>query len=126
MMKQKTLIRFMIIAGILLSGLYSCTYETIIPSEPEVPENVSFQVDVIPIFNSSCNSSGCHNKGGIAPDLSSDNAYTSLTFFGYVNTDIPESSILYEEINTGSMKGFATDQDRAIILKWIEQGALNN
>ena len=116
----------MIIAGILLSGLYSCTYETIIPAEPEVPEDVSFELNVIPIFNSSCNSSGCHNKGGIAPDLSPDNAYTSLTFFGYVDIDAPESSTLYEEINTGSMKGFATDQDRAIILKWIEQGALNN
>ena len=125
-MKQKTLIRILFIAGILLSGLYSCTYETIIPKDPEVPEDVSFELNVIPIFNSSCNSSGCHNKGGIRPDLSADNAYTSLTFFGYVDTDNPESSVIYTKINTGSIKNYATAQDRAIILKWIEQGALDN
>ncbi len=125
-MKPKTLTRFLFIAGILFTGLYSCTYETIESKEPEVPENVSFGIDVVPIFNSSCNASGCHSKNGIAPDLSSQNAYTSLIFFGYVDTDNPPQSDLYIKITSGSMKGFASDQDRAIILKWIEQGALDN
>ena len=125
-MKSKIYIRFLFIAGILLTGLYSCTYETIESKEPEVPENVSFGIDVIPIFNSSCNASGCHSKGGIPPDLSEQNAYTSLIFFGYVDTDIPDQSKLYLKITTGTMKEFATDQDRAIILRWIEQGALDN
>lgn len=116
---------------ILLSGfVLACTYDTIAPEKVEVPENVSFSVDVIPIFDAepeSCNSSGCHNTGGTPPDLTEDNAYNSLTFFGYVNTDDPEQSLLYKKITVdGSMGKFATDQERAIILKWIEQGALDN
>ena len=118
-----------ILLMITLSGfMLACTYDTIAPKEVEVPENVSFNVDVIPIFNDNdCNKSGCHNSGGIQPDLTPNNAYISLTFFGYVDTDFPEESELYKVIlPTGSMAEFANDQDRAIILKWIEQGALDN
>jgi hypothetical protein len=119
-------------SGILLmitlcSSMLACTYDTITPKEVEVPENVSFNADVIPIFDDDCNSSGCHTSGGIPPDLTPDNAYISLTFFGYVDTDFPEESELYKKIiPSGSMGEYATDQDRAIILKWIEQGALDN
>jgi len=108
------------------AALVSCTYEELIPPKVEVPDSVKFSVNIIPIFNSSCNNSGCHNKGGTPPDLTEANAYVSLTYFGYVDTDDPESSIIYEKITTGSMKGNATDQDRALILEWIKQGALDN
>lgn len=112
---------------LMLSGfMMACTYDTITPKEVEVPENVSFNVDVIPIFNDNCNNSGCHSTGGIPPDLTPDNAYISLTFFGYVDVDFPEESELYKKITIGSMEEYANDQDRAIILKWIEQGALDN
>lgn len=113
-------------ATIMALGMFACTYETLEPEIVVVPEEVSFSVDVIPIFNKSCNISGCHSTGGIAPDLSVANAHISLTFFGYVDIDSPEISELYKAVNSGTMKRYATDQDRAIMLKWIEQGALDN
>ena len=101
--------------------LASCTYEEISPKKVDVPDSVKFSTNIIPIFNASCNVTGCHNKGGIPPDLTPGNAYVSLTFFGYVDVDLPEQSILYKKITTGSMTNFASDQDRELILKWIQQ-----
>ncbi len=116
------------IAAIFLLGVMisSCTSDIIKPKPVEVPDVVSFSANVIPIFDASCNASGCHANGGIPPNLTPASAYTSLTFFGYVDVDFPEQSILYEKINTGSMAKYATNQDREIILKWIQQGALDN
>ena len=125
-MKRKELIQ-LILFTIAVSGLLaSCTYEEISPKKLDVPDSVKFSVNIIPIFNTSCNKSGCHIKGGIPPDLTPENAYISLTFFGYVDVDAPEESILYEKISKGSMTKFATNQNRELILKWIQQGALDN
>jgi len=109
--------------GLLIS---SCTYDEITPKVVEVPDNVSFAADVLPIFENTCSKSGCHSTNGVPPNFTKDNAYISLTFFGYVNINAPEESKVYQKITTGSMKNYATDQDRAIILRWIEQGALDN
>jgi len=103
-----------------------CVYQEISTPEVEVPDSVSYNVDVLPIFTENCSVSGCHAAGAIPPDLSADNAYISLTFFGYVDLDNPEQSLLFQKLETGSMKPYATDNERAIILKWIEQGTLNN
>lgn len=108
------------------TGLASCTWEEIKPQKVTTPDSAKFTLNIQPIFNTSCAKSGCHVKGGQAPDLSSGNAYTSLIFYGYVDTDLPEASILYQKITSGSMKDKATDADRALILKWIQQGALDN
>lgn len=115
-----------VILGILAIVGTSCTYEELIKPKVDIPDSVSFNVNILPIFNSSCNTSGCHNKGGISPNLSAADAYTTLIFFGYVDTDNPEVSEIYQKITNGSMKQYATDQDRALILSWIEQGALDN
>lgn len=125
-MKRKELIQLILFTIAVSCLLASCTYEEISPKKVEVPDSVKFSANIIPIFNTSCNQSGCHNKGGIPPDLSPQNAYVSLTFFGYVDIDAPEESILYEKIATGSMAKFATVQDRELIRKWIQQGALDN
>lgn len=125
--------RFTVLLGsalILFLALYSatsCTYH-INENEPvEVPDSVFFSSDIIPIFNARCNNPGCHSANAIPPDLTAANAYNSLTLFGYVDTENPESSVLYRAIAPGgSMEALATNQDRALILKWIEQGAQNN
>lgn len=113
---------------VLLAGvaMASCTWEEIKPKKIVVGDSAKFSLNIIPIFTANCAKSGCHIKGGQAPDLSSQNAYTSLIYYGYIDTDFPESSILYEKIATGSMKDKATDTDRALILQWIKQGALDN
>ena len=111
---------------ILSGALASCTWEEVKPQKVKVPDSVKFSVNIIPIFTANCAKSGCHVKGIQAPDLSAPNAYGSLTFYGYVDTDFPEQSSLYLKITSGSMKDKATDADRALILKWIQQGALDN
>jgi hypothetical protein len=108
----------------LLIGMASCTYHENL--KPEIPDEPSFATDVIPIFNQSCNMTGCHNTGGMAPDLTEDNAYVSLTAGGYVVAEDAASSTLYTAIDGGTMDAYASDLDRAIIERWIEQGAENN
>jgi hypothetical protein len=108
-------------------GLASCTYYTNDFDPLEVPDDVSFDADIIPIFEASCNNAGCHS-GSIAPDLRRPVAYVSLIKGGYVtDTDVAENNILFQKIDDGgSMYVYATDKDRAYIKKWIEEGALNN
>src|ERR1041385_1654318 len=122
-MKRRIIQRFFIV--LLACGvLSSCTWEEIKPQKVAVPETVKFSANIIPVLTANCAKSGCHVKGYQAPDLSAANAYTSLIYYGYVDTDFPEQSSVYIKITTGSMKDKATDTDRALILKWIQQGAL--
>ena len=114
----------MIMAG---CGLASCTYYTNDYNPAEVPDGVSFETNVIPIFEAGCIASGCHN-GAIKPDLRSDVAYKALIKGGYVtDVAVAENNSLYQKIaDGGSMNAYATDLDRAYIKKWIEEGALEN
>ena len=107
-------------------GLASCTYYTNDYDPLDVPDNVSFDADIVPIFEASCNTSGCHS-GAVPPNLEREVAYKNLISGGYV-TDIiaAENNILYQKIDGGSMEVYATDLERAYIKKWIEEGALNN
>ena len=96
----------------------------------EITRPVSFIGDIVPIFNSSCNSSGCHNAGGIKPDLTFANAYNSLANGGYVNTGDPQSSLLYlwmtgKKGSPMPLSGVNKDYN-ALVLAWIKQGAQNN
>ena len=125
-MKSKGTLQWIFLIALVGVILTSCTDYVIKPTKVVVPDSVKFNANIIPIFNTSCNHAGCHSTGGHAPDLTPKNAYTSLIYYGYVDTDTPETSILYQKITTGSMKGNATDQDRELILKWIQQGASNN
>ena len=96
----------------------------------EITRPVSFAADIIPIFNKSCNLSGCHNAGGIKPDLSATNAYNALTVGNYYNMAVPENSNIYLWM-TGKkgtlMPTSGVNKDyNALVLAWIKQGALNN
>jgi hypothetical protein len=125
-MKEKVY-KLLLWVGIFASGVCaSCTDYVNVKPAVVVPDSVMFSKNIIPIFNTSCNKSGCHSQGGQTPDLTAPNAHTSLIYFGYVDVDVPESSIIYQKITTGSMKSNATDQDRALILEWIKEGALDN
>lgn len=115
------------IAALALMALLSgCEYEFVEPEKVPVVTQVSFATDVIPIFNASCNMSGCHSAGGTSPDLSPANAYNSLSQGGLIDTANPAGSEIYVVITTGSMKSFATPTQANMILTWIQKGALNN
>jgi hypothetical protein len=124
-MNFNSIIKALLVA-FLGGALASCTWEEIKPQKVTVPATVTFSANIKPIFSANCAKSGCHVKGVQAPDLSAANAYTSLIYYGYVDTDFPEQSALYVKITTGTMKDKATDVDRALILKWIQQGGLDN
>ena len=104
-----------------------------IPSTPAVncsPDTVYFQQSVLPLITSNCAMSGCHDaiskkEGVILTD------YTNI--IREVKVSSPASSDLYKCL-------FANSEDRmppapaaefsltqkALVLKWIQQGAKNN
>lgn len=124
---MKKLIPLMILlaAGFVLA-LSSCSYEWIEYDEPVIPDTVSFKNDIVPIFNQSCNSAGCHSEGGFDPVLTPEVAYSELIDGGYVNTENPEGSTLYLSMTSGSMEIYAQPGDAELILEWIKDGANNN
>ena len=128
-MKNKPIIQLVIVAGILFGGFLSCTYEEVLPYQPDPGVDVLFSADIIPIFNASCNAAGCHNGSGPSPDLRSAVAYDELWMGGYINVETPEQSNLYLWMTDafGPMPpqgGNATNN--ANVLQWIKQGAQNN
>lgn len=113
------------IALLLLVGLWSCEYATIKPVVVEPPDEVSYAADVAPIFvEAGC--TGCHG-GGINPNLTADKSWDSLVNGGYVDTANPTESEVVERINSGhGTAGNINAEQKALILKWIEDGAQNN
>jgi len=106
---------------------------TVIPkTDVEVTRPVSLAADIIPIFEAKCNLSGCHNSGGIKPDLSVDKAFNSLSNGGYVDIGNPANSSLYLWLTgeKGSIMppGGPNNPSNVnqLVLAWIKQGALNN
>lgn len=127
-MKRKLIIQSFILSGIILAAINSCKYDEVLPFEP-TGEDIFFSQDIIPIFEANCNTSGCHNGSGPSPDLRSAVAYDALWSGGYINTEIPEQSLLYlwmtEDLGPmPPLGGNATNN--ALVLEWIKQGALNN
>lgn len=112
-------------------SLTGCTYDEVILESPIDPgEEISFSEDLIPFFEAGCNNAGCHNTGGVAPDLTPNNAYDAIINGNYINTTTPASSEFYNWVNGGGsipMPISGTDpQLAATVLLWIQQGALNN
>ncbi len=116
----------------LMLSINACYYDNPPEIAPIEPEDVSFDTHLIPIFNSSCNTAGCHD-GSREPDLSPDVAYNRLLEGGYVNLAVPEESILYKSVEfesgaSGMPPGGPQlpEIDRIVILTWIQKGAPND
>jgi hypothetical protein len=123
---MKKLLSIPLLIAALLAGMQSCQYEYIMFEEVDIPEEVSFANDIVPIFERGCNTNLCHG-GNADPDLRPDNAYNSLINGGYVNVDSPEESSIYTTLLPGgSMEQYAEPGEKDFILAWIEQGAKNN
>jgi len=96
------------------------------------PALVSFQQDIVPIFNRSCNTSGCHSGSSPAGNLNLEPvvAYNELITGGYVDTIKPRFSLLYAQMNSVSNPmpptGKLDSCTIQLVLKWIEQKAKNN
>ena len=120
------LFRYLMLVLTLATIFQACEYEWIEPDETGIPDVISYSSNIQPIFDRGCNTSGCHASGGPDPDLSPDNSYNVLLSGGYVVVNNPEGSPLFTSVKFGSMQVYAQPQDATYILKWIEQGALNN
>ena len=107
---------------LMLFFIGSCEKVTLEPEEFNFNDPVSFEQDIIAIFDSKCIT--CHN-GSRDPDLRSENAYQSLVSEGLVNRTAPEQSELYKKL-LGTHDARATEIEKNTILAWIKQGALEN
>ena len=116
---------------IFVAGCYKVTTLTI-PNNEEVTRTVSLTNDILPVTVQSCSISGCHNSGGIRPDLSPDKIYNNMITGNYVNTATPENSEIYLWLTgkrAATMPVGATNNPSNInnlVLAWIKQGAKNN
>ncbi|KAF0202882.1 MAG: hypothetical protein FD170_1459 [Bacteroidetes bacterium] len=120
-------VRFiMVLSALFLLVLAGCEYEVVEPDRAPVTEEVLFSEKIIPIFNTSCNFSGCHSAGAVPPDLTPGGAYASLMDLNQIDTVNPANSILYKSMTTGSMKNYSNAAQAKLILAWITQGAKNN
>ena len=116
----------------LAAGLFTaCYYDQVLVVEDEPTEvgQVSFSKDILPIFNQSCNLSGCHN-GAVKPNLLPANAFSAQTSGNYINTSDPAGSELYQWMKGNRslpmpLNGAKADYN-AKVLAWIKQGAQNN
>lgn len=110
----------------LSSGTGICSIDTI--------QTVSFSRDVQPILAKNCSQSGCHSGSNPAAHiaLDSSSSYAQLTKPGTGLVDIvnPTSSLLYVSLNSDAKPmppyGKLNDCTIRVILKWIQQKALNN
>ena len=79
----------------------------------------------------SCSGSGCHNSGGIKPDLSPEKLYSTLVEGNYVNVDEPEKSSVYLSLTGNGKVSMPVGTNNPsninnLMLAWIKQGAKNN
>ena len=126
-MNKKIIYSIGIIAIIVFATSYQYKFivEPVVPP-PDPTDTISFSQQIVPVFDEQ-GCTGCHNTGGQQPDLTPDNAYNSITNMGLVNTGDPVASkIYYYPLPDGSHFAKYTSAQAALVLQWIEQGALDN
>jgi hypothetical protein len=115
--------------GLLVIATVSCERDYYVPFDREISD-VSFSEDLIPIFDASCNMSGCHSTNGVPPDLTEENGYDDIYNTNMVDLANPEQSILYLRMIDAQSPmptwGLLTNGEPETVLVWIEEGGLNN
>lgn len=113
----------------MITGLSSCTQYEILP--PDDVGEVTFSGTIQPIFTANC--AGCHNGTGHPLNLSEGSAFAAMQAYTpeqggqTINTDSPEESVLYIMALDGAHGFFSlSGKEKAQILQWITDGALNN
>jgi hypothetical protein len=125
----------------LIVCVWACSHEkentpapVVKPLPCAISDTVSFQKNIVPIFNQHCNTSGCHS--GSKPEknfnLEPSKAYATLTKkgSGYVDTIDPTGSVLYSAMvaveNPMPPKGRLDSCTLKMIQFWMKQGGKNN
>ncbi len=111
--------------GAFLIILAGCEKYTIPGPDVDPNKPLYYTSDIAPIFDKG-GCAGCHPVVH-QPDLTAANAFASLTNGGYIKPDAPETSSLYKQmVNSASHKSKITEEEKLIILTWIQQGAKEN
>ena len=108
-----------------MRDLYKALADPKYPDERETP--ISFATDIeAGIFNNGNKCAGCHNNSSPAAglDLSTGNAYNSINSAKYINLVIPSQSLIYTYPSAHYASYTSGEADA--VLKWIEQGAMDN
>jgi uncharacterized membrane protein len=104
-------------------GMQSCQHEQM--GDPNAA--ICFERDILPIFNSKCAMSGCHDAGTSAEGYTLDN-YKNIVSDGIV-AGKPNKSEVYESIADGEMPPKNSTQlsesEKQLIYDWIAEGAKN-
>ncbi len=89
------------------------------------PDSVYFANEILPMINSNCATSGCHDAISKADGVVLTNYNNILK---YVKPNNAAGSKLYTIITSDKMppKAPMTTDQKATLAKWINQGALNN
>jgi len=119
--KQFSLIAVFAFVGVW--GMQSCQHEQM--GDPNAA--ICFERDILPIFNSKCAMSGCHDAGTAAEGYDLSN-YSKIVGDGIVKGK-PGKSEIYEEIEDVEMppKGYTklSDAEKQMLYDWIADGAKN-
>ena len=108
---------------VLLASMQACSHDTY--SDPNGP--ICFERDILPIFNSKCASSGCHDASSRAEGYVLD-SYKHI-MKGGISKGHPNASELYSTIIDGEMpprrSPKLTSSEINLIHDWIAAGAKN-
>lgn len=153
--RLRVIVVFFVVFGVFVSSLTSCKHQPYIPTavidttgnggggndttiqqtpqHPCSPDSIYFSRQVLPILNSNCAVAGCHDGTSKEDDVKSlftsyDNVMKSQAVKKNWNTE--ESLYWYittTEDNTMPPKDHnqLTAEQKAVILKWIQQGKQN-
>jgi len=123
-MKKLNFYLWLVVAVVGFSVFYSCEHKTYEPTELR---EVNFQDEVLPIFQTSCGISGCHDAG------TAEKGYVYVDYASVMKSVVagdPAKSEAYSAI-IQKLGGYMppanplNEESRSLIRIWIEQGAQN-
>ena len=122
-MKIKQFLVITVFAFVAVWAMQSCQHEQM--GNPNAA--ICFERDILPIFNSKCAMSGCHDAGTAAEGYNLSN-YRKIVSRGLVKGK-PNSSELYEVVADNKMppKGYTklSAAEKQMLYDWIADGAKN-
>ena len=127
MKKIITYAGFIFMVTVAFAGCYSDVIMPEAKSDPNgPPQAVSFKNELAPMFETKCALSGCHVSGAHHPYMTPDVSYYQIVNGGYVNTDIPDQSLLMIMLRGEMSQYMPSSKDQQKVYDWIRNGAPNN
>jgi hypothetical protein len=127
---MKKIIAYVVFIFVVAVAFVGCYTDVIMPeskSDPNgPPQAVSFNNELAPMFETKCALSGCHVSGAHHPYMTADVSYYQIVNGGFVNTDIPDQSIIMIMLRGEMGQYMPSSKDQQKVYDWIRNGAPNN